>query len=304
MLSSFPSSRTMRRNLSSLAIQSPILSTMPFVPQRSSSTRRPPLSGATLAAISVVTCIVFASFASGVISLNPRHRNLHTLPRRARTSNSPNAPENRRSLSPVEELAAVTSLLTAPGSNVLPLSVNPAVSIDPHLVLEFDIGCERATEELKVMREDVWTQHPVVLYGKSQSANTFKIKSTILALDIFPPPAFIDVDSRDDARVLAPLLKRLTHTTKLPILIIGGQVVESEGSSSLLDHLNALGKTSQLVDLLKRAGGVPRGARDDRNEGKEYFRNKSPIEYARAVDAKLRAQNKPARNRLHGPIQV
>jgi hypothetical protein len=44
-------------------------------------------------------------------------------------------------------------------------------------------------------------------------------------LNLTPPPTIIDVDTRDDADVLIPLLHRLTSTDAFPILIVAGKPV-------------------------------------------------------------------------------
>lgn len=62
----------------------------------------------------------------------------------------------------------------------------------------------------------------------------------------------------DDADVLIPLLFRLTNSTELPILLIGGTPV---GSIDTIRELNASG---QLQALVTRAGAVLDGSKKHR----------------------------------------
>jgi hypothetical protein len=97
-------------------------------------------------------------------------------------------------------------------------------------------------------------------------------------MDLKPPPTIFDVDQRGlcsapccnlfylltkniadialaDADVLTPVLFRLTNTTELPILLIGGSPV---GSIDTIRELNIDGK---LKTLIIDAGGVPASER-------------------------------------------
>jgi hypothetical protein len=65
-----------------------------------------------------------------------------------------------------QELAAVSSFIASLPQNVLPLSVDPTLPIDPQVVLDFDTNSARAKDELKAMVDDVWSRNPVFLYSK------------------------------------------------------------------------------------------------------------------------------------------
>lgn len=111
-----------------------------------------------------------------------------------------------------------------------------------------------------------------------------------------PPPTFIDVDTRVDASILEPLLRRLTDMD-LPIILIGGQLVrpiddEDSGDdstspdkhlkvildaghshapmkkidTSVLEYLQELESSGELGELLESVG-VHIG------EGKSHKRN-------------------------------
>jgi hypothetical protein len=69
-------------------------------------------------------------------------------------------------LDEAQELAAVSSFLASLPQNVIPSHVDPKVSIDPQLVLDFDSRSARAADEVQSMTEDVWARFPVFLYSK------------------------------------------------------------------------------------------------------------------------------------------
>jgi hypothetical protein len=97
-------------------------------------------------------------------------------------------------------------------------------------------------------------------------------------MDLKPPPTIFDVDQRGmcsvivlslnswliyiialaDAKVVMPLLLRLTNSTELPILLIGGLPVGS------MDTIRELDSSGKLKTLIMNAGGVPASARKPR----------------------------------------
>ncbi|KAF4567241.1 hypothetical protein EYR40_006238 [Pleurotus pulmonarius] len=161
---------------------------------------------------------------------------------------------------PFQELAAITSFITALPSNMIPSSVNPSTPIDPQLVLGFDVA--RHPEEMAVVEDDVWTRHPVVLYSKHYSARSRSIKAMLTSLELKPAPTFIDVDTREDASILAPILARLTQTPDLPVLIIGGHVLHTASPSLGLETLiESLHQSGDLDAIVANAGAVVGGAR-------------------------------------------
>ncbi|KAI0292688.1 hypothetical protein B0F90DRAFT_1811901 [Multifurca ochricompacta] len=137
------------------------------------------------------------------------------------------------SLSPDQEL----------GANVIPTDVDPTRSIDPQLVLDFDTRGPRAEEEVLNVVSDVWSRNPVVVFCKLLSPFSRELKSILEAMDLNPPLP-------SDASVLIPLLFRLTNSTELPILLIGGSPV---GSMDAIQELDASG---QLKALAVHAGAA------------------------------------------------
>jgi glutaredoxin-related protein len=162
-------------------------------------------------------------------------------------------------LSPPDELAAVIQFLTSQTSNSLPLSVNPSEPIDPQLVCGFDTRSQRAMQEVKWMREDVWNQHPVMLFIELRSTASRALTTIINDLNLSPPPTVFTVDDRSDATVLVPLLQRLTTSPSLPILLVGGEVI---GPS--IENIEKMNESGTLKDLITRAGGVIDGAKRKR----------------------------------------
>ncbi|KIL65888.1 hypothetical protein M378DRAFT_76056 [Amanita muscaria Koide BX008] len=154
-----------------------------------------------------------------------------------------------------QELAAVSSFLASLPHNVIPSSVDPLEPIDPQLVLDFDTSGPRAEQEVRAMVEDVWTRNPVFLYSQLYSSISRDIKSLLANMNLRPAPTIIDVDVRDDANVLRPLLSRLAGIQELPLLIIGGKVVGN------VEHIRALEQSGELRDLITLSGAVIDGAK-------------------------------------------
>ncbi|KAF8895744.1 hypothetical protein CPB84DRAFT_1682176 [Gymnopilus junonius] len=159
-------------------------------------------------------------------------------------------------LDAAEELAAVTSFLASLPQNVIPSTVDPSQPIDPQLVLDFDTRGPRAHDEVKAMVEEVWQRNPVFLYSKLYSPTSREIKSVLSGLYLRPAPTIIDVDVRDDADVLIPMLARLTPSPELPVLIIGGKPTDSS-----LDNIHELEKSGELEKMITEAGSIVNGAK-------------------------------------------
>ncbi len=94
-------------------------------------------------------------------------------------------------------------------------------------------------------------------------------------MDLNPPPTIFDVDQRGpylrgfflslwliissaDADVLAPLLFRLTNSTELPILLIGGKPAGS------MDTIRELNSAETLKALIIEAGALPDSSKKHR----------------------------------------
>jgi glutaredoxin len=149
-----------------------------------------------------------------------------------------------------QELAAVSSFLSALSSNSIPLPVDPQRPIDPELVLEFDTRSSRASEEVEAMVQEVWTRNPVFLYSKLYSPVSREIKATLMSMNLHPAPTIIDVDIRADADALKPLLMRVTSSSDLPILLVGGQSVGS------VTDIREMTENGELQRRIYEAGAV------------------------------------------------
>ncbi|KAJ7212970.1 hypothetical protein GGX14DRAFT_519218 [Mycena pura] len=189
--------------------------------------------------------------------LPPEHGALPAQPARARKHKAlALAARPPLVLTPAQELAALSSFLASLPQNVIPPSVDPALPLDPELVLDFDTRSPRAPEEVQRLAVDVWAQNPVVLYCKFYSPASRELKALLSALHLQPPPLFMDIDTRDDADVLAPLLARLTASPfpESPVLLVGGSPV---GAMADIRELHASG---ELQRRIAAAGAVIGGA--------------------------------------------
>ena len=140
--------------------------------------------------------------------------NLPTIPRPAYIALS--RPDV--SLSPEQELGALTAFMAALPQNVIPTNIDPAKPVDPQLVLDFDTRSPQAEKEVDSLVIDVWLSNPVVLFSKVRdishstrvhfcltsfppsrqfhSSVSRELKSILKAMDINPPPTIFDVDQR------------------------------------------------------------------------------------------------------------
>jgi glutaredoxin-related protein len=110
------------------------------------------------------------------------------------------------------------------------------------------------------MVEDVWTRNPVFLYSKAYSSASRELKSILHKLNLYPSPTIIDVDVRDDAEILYPVLKRLLPFSELPVLLIGGRAV---GSTK---EVHELENSGELQALITASGSTIGGAKRKKNK--------------------------------------
>lgn len=158
-------------------------------------------------------------------------------------------------LDPSQELAAISSFLASLPHNIIPSSVDPSVTIDPQLVLDFDTRSSRAKEEVRHMVADVWLRNPVFLYSKLYSPASREVKAMLARMNLRPAPTIIDVDIRDDAEVLQPIVYRLTSSSELPVLLIGGKPVGT------IEEIRLLDASGELRKLVANSGAVIDGVK-------------------------------------------
>lgn len=185
----------------------------------------------------------------------PPSSRLFRLPQNTQRKTVSNANRPQVKLDEPQELAAVAAFLAALPQNMIPRSIDPSKPIDPQLVLGFDTRSPRAADEVNHIVEDVWSRYPVMLFTKLHHANSREIRHMVSDMDLHPPPAIFEVDQREDADVLIPLLHRLTSSTELPLMLIGGKPI---GSMAAIRELNESG---ELQILIRNAGAVFDGAK-------------------------------------------
>ncbi|KAH7908734.1 hypothetical protein BJ138DRAFT_1174035 [Hygrophoropsis aurantiaca] len=158
-------------------------------------------------------------------------------------------------LSPEQELAAVSWFLGSLQQNTIPHSVDPSKPIDPQLVLDFDTHSARAADEVNQIMQEVWTRYPVMLFAKLHSANSREIRFMLANMNLRPSPTVFEIDQRQDAEILTPLLYRLTSSTELPIMLVGGKPVGS------MAEMRRLHESGELQKMIADAGAVIDGAK-------------------------------------------
>ncbi|KAF8518774.1 hypothetical protein JB92DRAFT_2601276, partial [Gautieria morchelliformis] len=156
-------------------------------------------------------------------------------------------------LTPEEEFAAVVAFMAALPSNALPNSIDPAATIDPDLVLDFDTRTPKAADEVRDLVGDTWTRLPVVLLSKRYSPVAREIKSFLTGYNLKPAPFVFEIDERADETVLTPLIYRLTGAADLPILLLGGHPVGS------IETIRELQTSGQLRTMISATGAVVDG---------------------------------------------
>lgn len=109
------------------------------------------------------------------------------------------------------------------------------------------------------MVEDVWLRNPVFVYSKHYSPASRELKSILSNLYLLPAPTIIDVDLREDADILTPMLKRLTSSPDLPVLLVGGKPIYS------VEKVRELEKSGELQKIITAAGSLVNGSKRKKN---------------------------------------
>ncbi|KAG2064322.1 hypothetical protein BDR04DRAFT_1130812 [Suillus decipiens] len=183
---------------------------------------------------------------------SPPSSRLFRLPSNDHVTNA-NRPQIK--LDESQELAAVAAFLAALPQNMIPRSIDPSKPIDPQLVLDFDTRSPRAAEEVNQIVQHVWSRYPVMMFTKARNAHSREIRRIISTMDLQPPAVAFEVDQREDADVLVPLLHRLTSSADLPLMLIGGKPVGS------IDVIRELNDSGELQKLITKAGAVIDGSK-------------------------------------------
>ncbi|KAH7100849.1 hypothetical protein BKA62DRAFT_619473 [Auriculariales sp. MPI-PUGE-AT-0066] len=157
-----------------------------------------------------------------------------------------------------DELGALIGFLAAIGSNALPANLDPTETLNPDVVLEFNARSLHGAERVREHVQDVWAQYPVVILsevGRGDLAElTRGVKRLFALYKLKPLPMMLDIDLRDDKRVLKPLLYRLTGLSSFPLILIGGHPILDVNSVFSLD------KAGALAELLRTSGAIVGGS--------------------------------------------
>ncbi len=86
------------------------------------------------------------------------------------------------------------------------------------------------------------------------------MKAILADFNLKPEPTIIEVDTREDAKILTPMLARLTSFPELPILLVGGTVVGST------EQVKTLAKSGELQKMITTAGGRIDGQRKKKSK--------------------------------------
>jgi len=156
-----------------------------------------------------------------------------------------------------EELAALSSfIISLPDQNILPPTVDPSKPIDPQLILDFDSRTDGADAELKRLVTATWENYPVVMFTKP-SPVTRELRTLVDSFNLRPTPIVVDIHERLDIDTLEPVLRRLTGSASLPILLVHGVLVDV----STADRIQELSESGTLKKLVNEAGAVLGGGK-------------------------------------------
>ncbi|ODN98493.1 hypothetical protein L198_03738 [Cryptococcus wingfieldii CBS 7118] len=159
-----------------------------------------------------------------------------------------------------QEFAALMSFVTATTSNVM-THTDPALPLDPSLVLDFDPASPRARADLELVQSEINALYPLVLFGKMRDPRYRELKSLLSQVKISPPPLVIEVDQRRDQTVFIPTIARLLGTDDLPQITLQGkplgsyeELVEMHTAGTLFSHFEATGAV-EVKELKKKSRG-------------------------------------------------
>ncbi|KAG8896588.1 hypothetical protein FRB99_008821 [Tulasnella sp. 403] len=187
--------------------------------------------------------------------LPPKHPQFASDPRRGRRA----APQRTMqaaalNLNESEELAAIVHFITALKSNAIS-DVDPNHPVPAELLLDFNMRSgDRAREELDNVVQTTWFEYPVVIFCESRSPKARQLRAIIDSYKLLPLPAVIEVNEREDAHLMRPIIFRLTKHKAFPILVVGG---EAYGT---FDDVQKAHEDGTLRDALANAGAIIGGS--------------------------------------------
>ncbi|KAI9638087.1 uncharacterized protein MKK02DRAFT_31589 [Dioszegia hungarica] len=167
-----------------------------------------------------------------------------------------------------EELAALISFITSTSANSLP-SLDPTKPLEPGAVLDFDPTHPNAREDLNLLKDEIHTLYPLILFGKMRDPWHREVKKMLAEYKIVPAPLIIELDQRRDNEMLSPLLARLLGTKELPLLTLFGKSLGSY--HDVLD----LREKGELKAVLEEGGMSVKAAKKNKKTKKEREREEN-----------------------------
>ncbi|KAG8742814.1 hypothetical protein FRC10_000859 [Ceratobasidium sp. 414] len=126
-------------------------------------------------------------------------------------------------LTPAMELGALVAFLAdRAAQNALPVTLDPHSPIPADVILDFNTRSDLAQLEVDDLVQDTWMRNPIVIFSKGRD-----VKKIFASYKLKPAPTVFEVDERQDAAVLEPLLYRLTGQKSLPITLMAGRAIGS-----------------------------------------------------------------------------
>ncbi|CAE7202937.1 unnamed protein product [Rhizoctonia solani] len=152
-------------------------------------------------------------------------------------------------LTPAMELGALVAFITdRAAENALPSTIDPQQQIPADVMLDFDTRSDFAQLEVDDLVQDTWMRNPVVIFSKVHSPQGRDLKKIFASYKLKPAPVIFEVDQREDAAVLEPVLYRLIGETSLPIVLLGGRSIGSPA------NIAKLHESGDLERAMKSAG--------------------------------------------------
>ncbi|KAG8681440.1 hypothetical protein FRC09_017487 [Ceratobasidium sp. 395] len=131
-------------------------------------------------------------------------------------------------LTPSMELGALVAFLAdRAAQNALPATLDPRSPIPADVILDFNTRSDFAQLEVDDLVQDTWIRNPIVIFSKVHSPQGRDVKKIFASYKLKPAPTVFDIDERQDAAVLEPLLYRLTGQKSLPITLMAGRAIGS-----------------------------------------------------------------------------
>lgn len=148
-------------------------------------------------------------------------------------------------------------------------------------MLEFDYTkAETARDDMAQLTEDVFALFPVIVVGRMRDPKHRDIIRTMSMYTSNPPPLIIEVDQRQDAETLVPLLGRLLGKDELPQVVVMGAAA---GGHAAIQKLQDDGELKAYfaklgVDMKdKKMKKKPKYIKDAERREKERILGPKPI---------------------------